>query len=395
MRGAADSGSTALAGPAPLRPIGWAPGPHEPGSAGVPRRAMLGTVMFLSLVTSARHTVDQRLALRERFSQLIDKALKGVAESSRIVMDTGDSVAVCFFGDPEEALQSAQLLRGLLLQKYGQKLAVRIGLHLGPVRLVHDASQRVSAVGDGLNVAQRIMDFAQPHQIVVSRAFHDILSRLTDNAAGLFSALGPHLDPHLRLHEIHAVRDRPSPPPRVAQAHSGFEHTASFAALATLTPAAVAGIEAELASSIGPLAQVLVRKAVPRTVSAQGLRDLLAVSIPDPVARQLFLQPDKHPTPPAPQPASGPRADTRPPVRSRSMPVAALAAPCFSDAQLAQLERALGEFIGPLAKMLVKKEAARHTALPALVRALAVEIDRPADRARFLAAVQKLQGEPA
>ncbi|MDI1275338.1 adenylate/guanylate cyclase domain-containing protein [Polaromonas sp.] len=258
------------------------------------RRNVLGTLMFLRLVTSSKRPVGQQMALGERFNELIGKALKGVAESSRIVTDTGDGVAICFLGDPEEALQSAQLLRGLLLQKYGQLLALRIGLHLGPVRMVLDAHQRVSLVGDGINVAQRIMDFAQPNQIVVSRAFHDLISRIMDNAAGMFSALGPHLDKHLRSHEIHAVLDGPPPPPPAAPASSGFENTASFAALATLTPEAVADIEAELARSIGPLAKVLVGKALPRTVSAQGLRKLLAVCIPDPSARQLFIQPDRH-----------------------------------------------------------------------------------------------------
>ncbi|WP_141397400.1 adenylate/guanylate cyclase domain-containing protein [Polaromonas sp. AER18D-145] len=283
--------------------------------------------------------------------------------------------------------------------------AVRIGLHLGPVRMVHDAHQRISVVGDGINVAQRIMDFAQPNQIVVSRAYHDVISRIMDNAAGMFSAMGPHLDKHLRSHEIHAVLDRPSRPPPAAPARSGFENTASFAALATLTPEAVAEIEAELARSIGPLAKVLVGKAVARTVSAQGLRELLAVSIPDPATRQLFLQPKNHKTQPVPHPASRPdwsgtlnpfhpssrpRTDPSQSVSSRSTTVSALSSPCFSDAQLAQLERALSQLIGPLAKMIVKKEVARHTALETLLQSLAAEIDRPVDRAGFLAAMQKL-----
>ena len=449
MHRAVDIGDTAVFGEALLRAIDWALSPHEghrpqnvpqlraaleqaaPRPAGLApaaghtpaatsagpesqtpalaaaalRRNVLGTVMFLSLVTSPKHPEDQQMALRGRFNELIDKALKGVAESSRIVMDTGDGVAVCFLGDPEDALQSALLLRGLLLQKYGQMLAVRIGLHLGPVRMVQDANQRDSVVGDGINVAQRIMDFAQPNQIVVSRAYHDVMSRIMDNAASMFSAMGPHLDKHLRSHEIHAVLDRPSQPPPAAPARSGFENTASFAAMATLTPETVAEIEAELARNIGPLAKVLVSKAVPRTVSSQGLRDLLAVSIPDPAARQLFTQPKGHKTQPVPHrasqtdwsgtpipshPVSRPRTDPSQSVSSRSTPVSALSSPCFSDAQLAQLERALSQFIGPLAKMIVKKEVARHTALETLVQALATEIDRPADRASFLAAMQKL-----
>ena len=45
---------------------------------------------------------------------------------------------------------------------------------------------------------------------------------------------------------------------------------------------------------------------------------------------------------------------------------------CFSDAQL---EQALSQFIGPLAKMIVKKEVARHTARETLPQSLAAEID--------------------
>lgn len=366
------------------------------------RKNVLGTVMFLDLVAYSKHSIDQQVALKERFNELMTKALKGVAEASRIVIDTGDGAATCFLGDPEEALQSALLLRGLLLQKYGQMLSVRIGLHLGPIRMVFDINQRVNVVGDGINVAQRIMDFAQPNQIVVSRAYHDVIACITDNAATMFSPLGPHLDKHLRSHDIYAVLDPKSRPvPAAPQGSSEFENTASFAALATLTPETAAEIEAELARSIGPLARVLVQKALPRSVSAQGLRQLLAVSIPDPTARELFVTPKNQKTQPAPDsgarsdwgalnPFSRPRADVSRPVSSRSGPSVPLSSPYFSAEQLAQIDKALSQFIGPLAKMIIKREAARHTSLEALLKALAVEVDRPADRAKFLAATQKL-----
>lgn len=366
------------------------------------RKNVLGTVMFLDLVAYSKHSIDQQVALKERFNNLITKALKGVAEASRIVIDTGDGAATCFLGDPEEALQSALLLRGLLLQKYGQMLSVRIGLHLGPIRMVFDINQRVNVVGDGINVAQRIMDFAQPNQIVVSRAYYDVVSCISDNGAGMFSPMGPHLDKHLRSHEIYAVLDpksRPAAPLPVRS--SEFENTASFAALATLTEENAAEIEAELARSIGPLAKVLVQKALPRSVSAQGLRQLLAVSIPDPTARELFVKPKSQKTQPAPNsgarsdwgalnPFSRPRADNSQPVSSRSGPTSNLSSPYCSAEQLMQIEKALSQFIGPLARMIVKRELSRHTRLETLLQALAAEIDRPADRARFLAATQKI-----
>ncbi len=366
-------------------------------SADNPRKNVLGTVMFVDLVAYSKHPIDQQVLLKERFNELLTKALKGVAQASRIVIDTSDGAAVCFLGDPEEALQSARLLRGLLLQKYGRMLSVRIGLHLGPIRIVFDINERVNVVGDCINVAQRIMDFAQPHQIVVSRAYYDVISRITDHAAGMFSAMGPHLDKHLRSHDIYAVLEPPAGPAPAPVTHSSeFENTASFAALASLTPEVVAGIEAELARSIGPLAKVLVKKALPRSVSAQGLCELLALSIPDPAARELFVQPKSHITQPrrhsgsrfdAGDPLSRPHADIGQPVSARSGP---FSSPHFSADQLAQLERALSQFIGPLAKTIVKKEVARHTSLDTLLQALANQVDRPADRAKFLA-MQKPQ----
>lgn len=63
----------------------------------------------------------------------------------------------------------------------------------------------------------------------------------------------------------------------------------------------------------------------------------------------------------------------------------------FSAELQAQLERLLSLCIGPLAKTLVRRESARQTSLGALAQALAQQIDKPDDRAKFLAAAQKLQ----
>jgi len=385
------------------------------------RKNVLGTIMFLDLVSYSTYSVDQQVAVKSLFNELITKAIGGVNESSRIMIDTGDGAAICFLGDPEEALQSALLLRDLLTQKYGRKLSLRAGLHLGPIRMVFDINNRVNVVGDGINVAQRIMDFARPNQVVVSRAYYDVISRITDSAAGHFDYLGPHMDKHLRSHEIYAVLDPNAVQPAPVGRNLEFEHTASFAALASLTPEIVHEIEAELAKLIGPLAKVLVKKSVPRTVSAQGLRDMLAVSIPDATAREAFVRPRNtsatvHSTPLG---TSGPRTGTTTgtgatsaPSRVHSMPVSGLrhqdvsrpsnlSSPSgtsnsinvqyFSAELQAQLERALSLYIGPLAKTLVRREAARHSTLGGLAKALALQIDRPDDRAKFLAAAQKLR----
>jgi hypothetical protein len=87
----------------------------------------------------------------------------------------------------------------------GGPLPVRIGINLGPVKLVRDINGHPNIVGDGINVAQRIMSFSQPGQIVVSRSFYDVVSVISDEYAKLFRYEGSRTDKHVREHEIYVV----------------------------------------------------------------------------------------------------------------------------------------------------------------------------------------------
>jgi len=44
----------------------------------------------------------------------------------------------------------------------GPQLQIRVGVNLGPVRLVKDINGQPNIIGDGINVAQRVMSFAEP-----------------------------------------------------------------------------------------------------------------------------------------------------------------------------------------------------------------------------------------
>ncbi|RYX95051.1 MAG: hypothetical protein EOO28_13305 [Comamonadaceae bacterium] len=365
------------------------------------RRNVMGTIMFLDLVGYSTHSVSHQVLLKTRFNELLTKVLRSIDETSRITVDTGDGAAVCFLGDPEEALQSALLMRDLLVATY-RGVLLRIGLHLGPVRVLYDINERVNVVGDGINVAQRIMDFARPNQVVVSRAYYDVISRIADNTANLFRHLGPHLDKHLRSHDIYAVLDANAQPPQPRTRPTDFDHTAPHRVMMTsLTPALTHEIENDLARLIGPLARVLVKKTVFKASSAQSLRDLLAPSIPDGAAREAFVNPKlansrvsgnsvsrPNSTPVFSRPGSARPDSVSQPVSNRevSRPVNSGRSLDVTAEQLAQLERVLSLHIGPMAKMLVRKEAARHLGYDELLTSLAGHIDRQADRNTFLSA---------
>lgn len=359
------------------------------------RRNVLSTIMFMDLVGYSKRSVDQQVTVKTMFNELIGKAVASVDSASRIMLDTGDGAAICFLGDPEEALVSAQLLRDLLKQKYSEKLSLRVGLNLGPVRLLKDINGRTNVVGDGINVAQRIMDFANPGQITVSRAYYDIVARISEGGEALFEYLGERQDKHQRVHAVYGLVDQRglagSPSPSLTQ-------TLPMDRVVTPSAEEVSRIDAELVRLIGPLAHVLVKKAMPKATDGASLRELLAVSIPDELARESFLA--GRPITVSVRGTSTRASGISRPVSttgSRSMsagvgasgrhsglpPTQALH---FEATRLEPVERALSQFIGPLARTLVRREAARHAAWPAFIQALAQHIDKPDDRQRFTTA---------
>ncbi|MDP2247031.1 MAG: adenylate/guanylate cyclase domain-containing protein, partial [Nitrosomonadales bacterium] len=107
-----------------------------------------------------------------------------------------------------EALFIALTIRdGILALNEGAKdaLLVRIGINLGPVRVVKDINGRPNIIGDGINVAQRVMSFAEPNQILVSRSYFEITSRLTKEITELFTYSGIKQDKHVREHEVYVI----------------------------------------------------------------------------------------------------------------------------------------------------------------------------------------------
>jgi hypothetical protein len=144
-----------------------------------------------------------------------------------VVLDTGDGAALTFLGDPEDALFSAMTIRDTLQREARGALAVRMGINLGPVRLVRDLNSQINIIGDGINVGQRIMSFAQPGQLLVSRSFYEVVSCLSRDYAALFTHEGSRTDKHVREHEVYSVgagmpRRASGPTPAAAPARGLF-----------------------------------------------------------------------------------------------------------------------------------------------------------------------------
>jgi hypothetical protein len=171
-------------------------------------KTIICSVLFLDIVEYSKKSVTGQIALKDRFNTYLSEAIHDVPVTDRIILDTGDGAAVNFLGDVEAALNAALRLRASLLSEdpaLEPQLLVRIGINLGPVRLVRDINGQPNIVGDGINVAQRIMAFADPSQILVSRSYYDAVSRLSHQYTGMFHHQGSRTDKHVREHEIYAI----------------------------------------------------------------------------------------------------------------------------------------------------------------------------------------------
>jgi Adenylate and Guanylate cyclase catalytic domain len=170
-------------------------------------KTIICSVLFLDIVEYSRKSVSGQISLKERFNAYLSVAIRDVPIDDRIILDTGDGAALSFLGDVGDALQVALSMRESLREGLHMEppLLVRMGINLGPVRLIRDINGQPNIVGDGINVAQRVMGFADPGQILVSRTYYDAVSRLSPEYAGMFHYQGSRTDKHVREHEIYAI----------------------------------------------------------------------------------------------------------------------------------------------------------------------------------------------
>jgi class 3 adenylate cyclase len=163
-------------------------------------RTLVCSVLFLDIVEYSKKPVAEQLQLKQAFNRSLATALEQVPQRDRIILDTGDGAAVTFMGDPEDAMFSALTVRNMAAE-----VPVRLGVNLGPVRLVKDLNGQMNIIGDGINVAQRVMSFAEPGQLLVSRSFYEVVSCLSRDYMNLFRHEGSRTDKHVREHEVYSV----------------------------------------------------------------------------------------------------------------------------------------------------------------------------------------------
>ena len=169
------------------------------------------SVLALEIIDFAKKTQDEQIKMKNLFSQLISHAVIDIPKADCAVVDTVHGAAIVCSGPLEDALEDAlfvaitirdEILKNNLHSSslLSMPLYVQFGINLGPARVTNNAGVQVA--GDGIDVAQRIMRFANPNQILVSHVYFEMASKLTQEMAQMFEKY----DMHAYEHDVYAVR---------------------------------------------------------------------------------------------------------------------------------------------------------------------------------------------
>jgi class 3 adenylate cyclase len=172
-------------------------------------RALVASFLFTDLVGYSKGTAAEQYAAKATLSSILRGNLATLPDVDYRIKDTGDGALIAFTSSPEHALYMALAIAEDFGRAAGEagfpSNKLRTGLHLGSVKESIDLEARPNFVGDGINAAKRIMDFAEPGQITASRAFFDAVASLDSAYAELFRHVGAPDDKHGRAHELYAI----------------------------------------------------------------------------------------------------------------------------------------------------------------------------------------------
>lgn len=245
-------------------------------------RTWLSSVLFLDIVGYSKHSNNNQILVKNHFNKIIADSIDCLSEEDSIKLDTGDGIAICYLGDPEDILYLSIGLRNAFMQTSDNcdiAYSVRSGINLGPVKIVEDINGQRNTIGDAINVAQRVMDFAKPNQLLVSRSYFDVVNAISENYESMFNYIGLREDKHVRKHAVYEVLEDATALKLIEAGATQVVETTSITPQIELNEEHLKSAQTHLAAYIGPFAKVIVERASRQVSSVHDLYHLLAEEI--------------------------------------------------------------------------------------------------------------------
>ena len=191
---------------------------------GLPAQVVNINFFFIDIVglsnpsLSVKKQID-KIEILNKLIGLCDAFAK--AKEKKIVLPTGDGMAIGFFMNPESSLQLAIQLHSKLSiynrgKSDGEILGVRIGLGSGPVFIVNDINGNQNVWGPGIILARRVMDIGDNLHILLSSNMAESLIALKDEYKMMLKPIGDYQIKHgqtLRIYSAYSQEFGNSEPP--------------------------------------------------------------------------------------------------------------------------------------------------------------------------------------
>ncbi|MHB2025080.1 MAG: adenylate/guanylate cyclase domain-containing protein [Elusimicrobiota bacterium] len=147
-------------------------------------------IIFADIVSFSKEATAGQLQLIEGLTAEVKKSAgEAIERGNAIALPTGDGLAVAFLNYSGDSAVLGKIFElTLQLHKWARakSTCLRIGIHLGPIEFITDINGRKNICGYTVNLAQRVMDAANPCQTLLSEdAFEQLIGRAKSSLASL------------------------------------------------------------------------------------------------------------------------------------------------------------------------------------------------------------------
>jgi len=146
-------------------------------------------ILFTDIISFSKEATAGQLQLIEGLTAEVRESTGDyIARDEAIALPTGDGLAIAFLNYSGNTTILSKLFElTLRLHKWARlkstatnPVSLRIGIHLGPIEFITDINGRKNICGYTVNLAQRVMDAANPRQTLLSAdAFEQLIGRAT------------------------------------------------------------------------------------------------------------------------------------------------------------------------------------------------------------------------
>jgi TolB-like protein/class 3 adenylate cyclase/Tfp pilus assembly protein PilF len=165
-------------------------------------------LLLIDVVGYSKLSNKEQIELLQELNQIVRSAecFRTAAAAGKLIrVPTGDGMTLLFFRSPEEPVRCALEISGAL--QAHPLIQLRMGVHSGPVNRVADINDKISLIGTGLNVAQRVLDCGEAGHILLSAHVAEDLAEYLHWQPYLHDLGECEVKYGLRLHLVNLYKD--------------------------------------------------------------------------------------------------------------------------------------------------------------------------------------------